>query len=109
MRFLVDAQLPPALARWFAAQGHLAQHVADCGLLAASDREIWNFAESIHAVIVTKDEDFAARRANVAAGPAIVWIRRGNATRHDLLASFEPVSTEVVAAVARGERIVEVI
>jgi len=22
MRFLVDAQLPPALARWLAAQGH---------------------------------------------------------------------------------------
>jgi len=26
MRFLVDAQLPPALARWLAAQGHEAEH-----------------------------------------------------------------------------------
>ncbi len=29
MRFLVDAQLPPALARWLAANGHAAEHVAD--------------------------------------------------------------------------------
>jgi predicted nuclease of predicted toxin-antitoxin system len=29
MRFLVDAQLPPALANWLAAQGHDAAHVAD--------------------------------------------------------------------------------
>jgi predicted nuclease of predicted toxin-antitoxin system len=32
MRFLVDAQLPPALARWLAAQGHEAAHVGDLGL-----------------------------------------------------------------------------
>jgi uncharacterized protein (DUF433 family) len=32
MRFLVDAQLPPALARWRASQGHVAEHVADCKL-----------------------------------------------------------------------------
>jgi predicted nuclease of predicted toxin-antitoxin system len=29
MRFLVDAQLPPALARWLAANGHTVEHVAD--------------------------------------------------------------------------------
>lgn len=32
MRFLVDAQLPPALARWLAAQGHEAEHVGDIGM-----------------------------------------------------------------------------
>jgi predicted nuclease of predicted toxin-antitoxin system len=32
MRFLVDAQLPPALARWLAEKGHDARHVADVGL-----------------------------------------------------------------------------
>ncbi|MFZ1575492.1 MAG: DUF5615 family PIN-like protein [Chromatiaceae bacterium] len=41
MRFLVDAQLPPALARWLAQRGHEAEHVLDCGLLDASDRLIW--------------------------------------------------------------------
>jgi predicted nuclease of predicted toxin-antitoxin system len=37
MRFLVDAQLPPALARWLAGKGHEAEHVADRQMEAASD------------------------------------------------------------------------
>ena len=38
MRFLVDAQLAPALARWLAGRGHTAKHVADLGMAGASDR-----------------------------------------------------------------------
>jgi predicted nuclease of predicted toxin-antitoxin system len=41
MRFIVDAQLPPALARWLAAKGHEAEHVADLQMEAASDAAIW--------------------------------------------------------------------
>ncbi|MCY4633829.1 MAG: DUF5615 family PIN-like protein [Acidobacteria bacterium] len=37
MRFLVDAQLPPALARRFEALGHEAEHVADRGFASAPD------------------------------------------------------------------------
>lgn len=44
MRFLVDAQLPPALARWLTEQGHHAQHVADIGMMAATDNQIWQWA-----------------------------------------------------------------
>jgi uncharacterized protein with PIN domain len=62
MRFLVDAQLPPALARWLAAEGHEAEHVSDCGLSGAADPAIWDHAASVDAVIVTKDEDFAQRK-----------------------------------------------
>jgi predicted nuclease of predicted toxin-antitoxin system len=59
MRYLVDAQLPPALARWLVVEGHEAEHVIDRRLETASDREIWDFALETEAVIVTKDEDFA--------------------------------------------------
>lgn len=62
MRFLVDAQLPPALARWLTSQGQKAEHVMDLDLHRASDPEIWRFAEATSAVIVTKDEYFALRR-----------------------------------------------
>ena len=34
MRFVIDAQLPPALARWLAAQGHEAEHVGDQQMLS---------------------------------------------------------------------------
>jgi predicted nuclease of predicted toxin-antitoxin system len=43
MRFLIDAQLPSALARWLA-EGYVAEHVGDRGLSTASDSAIWNFA-----------------------------------------------------------------
>jgi predicted nuclease of predicted toxin-antitoxin system len=59
MRFLVDAQLPPALARRLAAQGHVAEHVSDHKLEGASDTAIWNFALGASAVTISKDEDFA--------------------------------------------------
>jgi hypothetical protein len=62
MRLLVDAQLPPALARWLVEQGHAAEHVHDLGLHAADDRVLWDYAVPVGAVIVTKDEDFALRR-----------------------------------------------
>ena len=59
MRFIVDAQLPPALARWLAAAGHDAEHVADRQMETASDATIWDFSLWAPAVIVTKDQDFA--------------------------------------------------
>jgi predicted nuclease of predicted toxin-antitoxin system len=49
VRFLVDAQLPPALARWLVEQGHDASHVTDHGLGEASDRRIWDEAK-VHLV-----------------------------------------------------------
>ncbi|MBY6243489.1 DUF5615 family PIN-like protein [Methylosinus sp. Sm6] len=58
-RFLVDAQLPPALARWLVAVGDEAEHVSDVGLGGARDDAIWRFALACGAVVVTKDEDFA--------------------------------------------------
>jgi hypothetical protein len=58
VRFLIDAQLPPALARRLVALGHLADHVADIGMEAAADRAIWRKAAELDAVIITKDEDF---------------------------------------------------
>ena len=108
MRFLVDAQLPPALARWFVAQGHEAEHVGDKGMQAASDTAIWDYALASAAAIVTKDEDFAQRKVLTAAGPVVVWIRLPNTRRRELLAWFETILPDVLAALERGETLVEV-
>jgi predicted nuclease of predicted toxin-antitoxin system len=35
MKFLIDAQLPPALCEWLRARGHEADHVADLGMIAS--------------------------------------------------------------------------
>ena len=60
MEFLVDAQLPPALARLLAGKGP--EHVADRQLEAASGAAIWDFALRASAAIITKDEDFVQRK-----------------------------------------------
>ena len=109
MRFVVDAQLPPALARWLAVKGHQAEHVADRQMQAASDALIWDYALRQAAVIVTKDEDFAQRKVLTNGGPAVVWIRLPNTRRRDLLAWFETILPDVLSALERGETLIEVI
>ena len=108
MRFLVDAQLPPALARWLADKGHKAAHVGDLGMQAAADAAIWDYALASSSAIVTKDEDFAQRKVLAETGPVVVWIRLPNTRRRDLLAWFGTVLPDVLAALARGETLVEV-
>ena len=107
MRFLVDAQLPPALARRLGVLGHVAEHVADRGLASASDSSIRDYAASVGAIIVTKDEDFAIRRL-LADGPAVVWLRLGNTRRAALLNRVEADLPAIVAALERGETLVEI-
>ena len=108
MRFIIDAQLPPALARFLISAGHEAEHVADLGLASAPDRAIWQRALDSNAVIVTKDEDFLTLRALRSDGPAIVWVRVGNTTRDVLLRVMAAALPQGVAALERGEAVIEV-
>lgn len=108
MRFLVDAQLPPALARKLESLGHLAEHVADRGLATATDSAIRQYAASVAAVIVTKDEDFAVHRL-LQEGPSVVWVRIGNTRRMELLRRIESELTAIVKALEKGETLIEIV
>lgn len=108
MRFLVDAQLPPALARWLVERGHDATHVHAIGMAEASDRAIWERAAQLGAVVVTKDEDFVTLRLTRRDGPAVLWIRLGNTRRAKLLTAMEALMPPLMAALERGETLVEV-
>jgi predicted nuclease of predicted toxin-antitoxin system len=91
MRFVVDAQLPPALAKYLASQGHQSEHVFDLAMTGADDSVIWNYADASGAAIITKDEDFAIRISVAQRGPAIVWLRIGNTSKRALLNWFAPL------------------
>lgn len=108
MRFLIDAQLPPALASLFIDAGHEAVHVADIGMLAANDQEIGEYAVEAGMIIVTKDEDFVTMRRLFRRAPSLVWVRIGNTTSRVLRMRMKPLMPEVLAALAAGEEIVEV-
>jgi predicted nuclease of predicted toxin-antitoxin system len=107
MRFLVDAQLPPGLARWLVGQGHTAEHVFDLGLGRANDRTVWALAITDPAVIITKDEDFVVLQQMEPEGPAIIWVRFGNTSRRDVIARFEAAMPEIIDGLQRGERLIE--
>ncbi len=108
MRFLIDAQLPPALADWLNDAGHAAEHVLDVGLAGADDQEIWLDAVAKDAVLITKDEDFLAVRARSPGGPAVIWLRIGNATNRRLLTWFAVRFPSILASVEAGDGIIEV-
>ena len=108
MRWIIDAQLPPALAALLARHGHEAEHVIDLSLAAADDSAIWAHALANGSIVLTKDEDFSIRALVSTTAPVIVWIRKGNCTRRALLTWFEPLLPDIVERITQGETLIEV-
>ncbi len=108
MRFLVDAQLPPALAQWLTDHGQEAAAVRDIGLHRADDGDIWSFARRGGWMVVSKDEDFIEFALQAVAGPQIVWLRIGNCTNPVLFAWLAPLLPQILQSLEAGNRIVEV-
>lgn len=108
MRFIVDAQLPPALARLLTSLGHTAEHVVDIGMRDAEDSPIWSYALQHQAVIVTKDEDFALGHQKSKNAPVIIWLRIGNTSRRSLLQWFESLLPQILLLIQQGESLIEV-
>jgi predicted nuclease of predicted toxin-antitoxin system len=108
MRFLVDAQLPPALARWIEGQGFVAEHVFDSLGVNAADRTIWDYAARIDAFIISKDEDFFTLRTVNEIGPGLIWIRVGNTRKQVLLDWFGRLFPEILENLRAGETLIEI-
>ncbi len=108
MRFLVDAQLPPALAQFLKDSGQEAEHVYKVGLIKATDEAIWREAVKRSAVIVTKDEDFPNRLPLDPKVP-VVWIRIGNCSNRVLIEKLKPLIKGIVERLEQGEKLIEVV
>ena len=107
MKFIVDAQLPVALAEWIVAQGHQAHHLAELGLLSASDQTIWDAAVGMGAAILTKDHDFVEWATTRKPAPPIVWVRIGNADNATLIERLEAAWDKVLRNLEAGAIVVE--
>ena len=108
MKFLVDAQLPPVLARRLVELGHEATHVYETGLIDASDEAIWNHALANQFAIITKDEDFVSKVLLKLPKAPVIWIRVGNCRNTALLTWFGSVLPEILNRLNQGEFFVEV-
>jgi len=107
VNFLVDAQLPPALARWITTQGHNATHVFDLGFHTAVDPAIWNRAETDQCILITKDEDFVDHWLISDRPVPLVWIRKGNCSNKALLTWLAPMWSDTVNRLQHGEKLIE--
>lgn len=108
MNFLIDAQLPPALARLINSLGHQAVHVDEVGALLSTDLAIWNYATTNAQIIVTKDEDFKnLLLLSSAQKTPIVWVRIGNCSNAALTRWFHPLFPQILACLEAGEYLIE--
>lgn len=107
-RFLVDNQLPAALARWIEKKGCAAVHVLERQWAQTRDAEIWMHAYREGAIIITKDEDFAQLTLVRPEPVAVVWLRLGNCRTEHLLTVMERAWPAISSQLAAGSRLIEV-
>jgi predicted nuclease of predicted toxin-antitoxin system len=107
LKFLIDAQLPPALARWIASHGHEATHVFDLTMQTATDAAVWAHAAQDDRILITKDEDFVDRWLLSDAPIGLLWIRKGNCSNEALMTWLEPLWLETIRRLEQGERLIE--
>jgi predicted nuclease of predicted toxin-antitoxin system len=105
----VDAQIPPAAARWIDDPGLVqAIHVFDLALATAEDQELFENARAAGAVVFTKDHDFVQLQDRRGAPPKILWLTCGNVSNRELrriVAMCWPRAMELLLA---GENLVEI-
>jgi predicted nuclease of predicted toxin-antitoxin system len=93
VRFLVDAQLPPALALW---------------LREAEDSQIWHYALEHQTILITKDEDFIERARQSNSAPVLVWLRIGNVSNRALRQWLLPQLPQILTWIEQGVRVLEI-
>ena len=107
MKFVVDHQLPPALARFLERQRHEASHVRELGLAKTADVAIWAYASSNGLIVVSKDEDFFFLATTRYLEAKLLWVRTGNCRTPFLLERFRINLPVMIQAFQDGAIIVE--
>lgn len=90
MKFLIDTQLPPKLARFLSSKGYNSVHTTlfpDGHLLG--DDEIIEIAKQEERIVISKDSDFLDNYFLKGAPPKVLLIEFGNIGNKDLIYLFE--------------------
>ena len=100
MKLWLDAQLPPALARWINEQA--------TGLRDASDHDIFFKARLAGALVMTKDQDFVQLLGTQGPPPKVIWLRLGNSSNAALQAVLSTTLPKAIELLEGGEPWVEI-
>ncbi len=108
MKFLVDNQLPPTLARFICQdlEGTDSFHVTDVDMESSSDMDIWRYASENGFIVVSKDEDFLTLVSKTPTAK-LIWVRLGNCRRSYLLDAFKHLWPSILERFNSGDQIVE--
>jgi predicted nuclease of predicted toxin-antitoxin system len=107
VKILIDTRRPPGLGLLLNQAGHDAYHVFELGLRDADDAQVWDYALREGTAILTKDEEFAARRLRQPDGPAIIWLRIEDCSAA-LVRWLAPLLSSIEAFAAAEESVIEV-
>ena len=98
VKFFIDTQLPPILAKFFAEKQLDTIHTTDFpdGHLL-QDSEIVRIAITENRIVVTKDSDFLDNYLLKGAPPKILLLKLGNISNRDLLHVMDLFLEQIVA------------
>jgi len=88
VKFIVDNQLPAALAQYLRKRGFDCQHVLEVGLGEALDREICEYAGLQERIVISKDEDFFYLAKQGEAKIRLIWVRLGEQPHSRIVRGF---------------------
>ena len=109
MKFWVDAQLPPQLADWLAAEFQVDAHsLRDLGLRDAADWDIFQQAQQPGIVLISKDSNFVELVSRYGQPPQLLWVTCGNVTNRRLQAVFGSTGRAAINLLEEGQAIVEI-
>jgi predicted nuclease of predicted toxin-antitoxin system len=104
VKLLLDANLSPEVGRCLKEAGHDAIHVADIGLLTATDPAILGAAANEARILLTADSDFGALLAlGSLASPSVLLLRSADHLRPAEQAELIAINLPSISAeLARG-------
>ena len=107
MRFLLDMNLPPAIAEWLQSKGHDAVHIREIGLGHLPDREVFARAAEEGWIVVTFDLDFGEIAGLAGATGATVLLLRLRLVHQDYFRQrLQAAIVEAAEALEAGATVV---
>ena len=85
-----------------------ARPVRDLGLRDAKDREIFQSAREVGAVVITKDGDFLELMERFGPPPQVLWITCGNTSNARLREILQSALPTALKLLEQGEPLVEI-
>ena len=109
MKFWLNANLSPQLARWIGANFKCeCKTIKELGLRDAADSELFAAARKANAIVITKDTDFREMVLRLGAPPQVLWITTGNTSTSFLIRILQSALPEAIKHLEAGAPLVEI-